>query len=51
MLYGERERYPAQFVTEVEFRGEPHPEAMAAELPKLDHTQPLDWDRIARGGV
>lgn len=28
-----------------------YPEAMAAELPKLDHTQPLDWEFVARGGV
>ncbi len=27
-----------------------YPEALAAQLPKLDHTQPLDWDWIAAGG-
>jgi len=26
-----------------------YPEAMAVELPKLDHTGPLDWERIERG--
>ncbi len=28
-----------------------YPEAMAAELPKLDHTKPLDWQRIEQGGA